>query len=62
LTRRASANGETLTEYIERILMKEVARPAVDELFNRSARRTRVDLGEPAAKLIKRERAARRAV
>jgi hypothetical protein len=61
LTRRARASGETLTEYVERILEREVARPLPQVLFNRIARRTRVDLGEPAAELIKRERAAREA-
>ncbi len=61
LTRRARAGGETLTEYVERILEREVARPRPQELFDRIARRTRVDLGEPAAELIKRERTARKA-
>jgi hypothetical protein len=45
---------------VERILEREVARPLPQELFNRIARRARVDLGEPAAELIKRERAARK--
>ena len=61
LTRRARANGETLTQYVERILEREVARPLPQELFDRIARRTKVDLGEPAADLIKRERADREA-
>lgn len=61
LTRRARAGGETLTEYVERILEREVARPQSQELFDRIARRPRVDLGEPAAELIKRERAVREA-
>jgi plasmid stability protein len=61
LTRRARASGETLTEYVERILEREVARPVPQELFERIARRSRVDLGEPAAELIKRERTAREA-
>jgi hypothetical protein len=61
LTRRARAGGETLTEYVERILEREVARPVPQELFERIARRSRVDLGEPAAELIKRERTAREA-
>lgn len=59
LTRRARASGETLTEYVERILEREVARPVPQDLFGRISKRTRVDLGEPAAELIKRERAAR---
>jgi antitoxin FitA len=61
LTRRARASGESLTDYVERILEREVARPASQELFDRIARRPRVELGEPAAELIKRERAARQA-
>jgi len=58
LTRRARAGGETLTEYVERILEREVARPAPHELFDRIVRRPKVNLGEPAAELIKRERRA----
>ena len=58
LTKRAGASGETLTEYVERILEREVARPVPQEVFDRIARRTRVDLGEPAAELIN-ERAGR---
>jgi antitoxin FitA len=61
LTRRARASGKTLTEYVERILEREVARPVPQELFDRIGRRTRVDLGESAAELIKRERADRQA-
>ncbi len=59
LTRRARAGGETLTEYVERILEREVARPQSPEVFDRIARRPRVDLSEPAAELIKQERAVR---
>ncbi len=59
LTRRARASGETLTNYVQRILEREVARPLAQEVFDRIARRPRVDLGEPAAELIKKERAAR---
>lgn len=61
LTRRARASGETLTKYVERILEREVSRPESHELFDRIAQRPRADLGEPAAELIKRERAAREA-
>jgi len=61
LTRRARASGESLTEYVERILEREVAHPLPREVFSRIARRTLVDLGEPAAELINRERADREA-
>jgi len=50
-----------LTEYVERILEREVARPVPQDLFDRIARRPKVDLGESAADLIKRERASREA-
>ena len=61
LLRRARASGDTLTDYVQRILEREIARPLPQELFKRIARRTKVDLGEPAAEMIKRERAAREA-
>jgi plasmid stability protein len=61
LTKRARASGESLSEYVERILEREVSRPRPRELFNRISRRRRVDLGEPAAELIKRERVTREA-
>jgi plasmid stability protein len=59
LTRRARASGQSLTEYVKRILEREAARPLPQELFDRIARRSRVDIGEQAAELIKKERAAR---
>ena len=33
LTRRARANGQTLTDFIQGILDREVARPRADEVF-----------------------------
>jgi hypothetical protein len=59
LARRAKARGETLTQYIQGILEREVARPPADEVFERIAARRAVDLGRPAAELIRAERAAR---
>jgi plasmid stability protein len=56
LTRRARASGATLTEYVERILEREVARPVPQELFERITARSRANLGDRAAQLIKRER------
>ena len=61
LVRRARARGETLTEYVERVLEREVARPEAAEVFERIARRSSVDLGKPAAELIREERARREA-
>ena len=60
LVRRARGEGRTVTEYVQRILEREVARPPRDEVFARIARRKAVDLGRPAAALLAEERAARR--
>ncbi len=57
LVRRAARRGVTLTEYIEQILEREVARPAAEELFERIASREPVDIGRPVAELIREERA-----
>lgn len=59
LTKRAKAEGLTLTDYIQRLLEREVARPTVAEVFARIDARERVNLGRPAAELIREERADR---
>lgn len=56
LARRARARGHTLTDYIQGILEREVARPPAEEVFERVARRSAVGLGRPAAELIREER------
>lgn len=61
LTRRAKKRGQTLTDYIQEILEREVARPSPDEVFDRIESRTPVKLGISAAELIREERAAREA-
>lgn len=61
LTRRARARGRTLTDYIQEILEREVARPPAEEVFERVARRSAVDLGVSAADLIREERENREA-
>lgn len=61
LVRRARARGQTLTDYVQEILERELARPPADEIFERVARRDPVRLGGPAADLIKDERASREA-
>jgi plasmid stability protein len=61
LTKRAKARGQTLTDYIQELLVREVARPATAEVFERIAGRTPVQLGRPAAELIREERASREA-
>jgi antitoxin FitA len=61
LTRRAKARGQTLTSYVQEILEREIERPPADEVFKRIARRSSVDLGIPAADLIREERQRRKA-
>lgn len=45
LRRRAKLRGQSLTEYIEEILEREVARPPAEEVFARIRSREPVDLG-----------------
>jgi plasmid stability protein len=61
LTRRARRAGRSLTDYVEEILEREVARPPAEEVFARIAGRSPVDLGRPAAELVRAERATRKA-
>ena len=58
LVRRARMQGQTLTDYVEQILERELARPAREEVFERIASRTAVDLRHPVADLIRAERRA----
>ena len=46
----------TLTDYVEAVLEREVARPAAEEVFDRIARRRAVDLGRGAAEILREER------
>jgi hypothetical protein len=60
LKRRAKARGQTLTEYIQRILEREVARPPADEVFARIESREPVALPPgQVAKWIREDRAER---
>jgi len=59
LSRRAKARGMTLTDYIQQILEREVARPPASDVFDRIAHRAPVTLGRSAASLIRAERARR---
>lgn len=59
LKRRAKVRGETLTDYVQDILEREVARPPAEEVFARIRSRVPVDLGSDAAETIRKERAAR---
>ncbi len=59
LVRRAKARGQTLTQYLQGILEREVARPPADEVFARIHRRKRVALDRPAAEFIRTAREKR---
>ena len=61
LVRRARARGQTLTDYVQELLEREVARPPALEVFERVARRAPVDPGASAAELLRAERTSRRA-
>lgn len=56
LVRRARAQGRTLTDYLEDILKREVARPPAEEVFERICRRPPVHLGRKAAEMLRDER------
>jgi hypothetical protein len=59
LMRRARSRGETLTQYIEGVLRREVARPPAEEVFERVRARRSVDVPGPVAELIREERTLR---
>jgi len=61
LVRRARTRGQTLTDYVEEILEREVARPLPEAVFERVRSRSPVKLGGPAADLLAEERRGRRA-
>ena len=61
LARRAKVRGETLTQYIQGILEREVARPLAEEVFARVRGRSRVALGRPVAEILDAERRRRSA-
>ena len=59
LVRRAEARGETLTQYIQGILEREVSRPPAAEVLERIRSREPVELDRPVAEVIREERARR---
>jgi len=56
LVGRARRSHRSLTEFIQDVLEREVARPAANEVFERIRSRPPIDLGRPAAELIEEER------
>ncbi|MGD2069815.1 MAG: hypothetical protein PVI57_14175 [Gemmatimonadota bacterium] len=61
LVRRARERGETLTQYVQGILEREVARPPAREVFERIRSRSAVRLERPVAEIIREERTGREA-
>ncbi len=59
LVRRARAAGQTLTDYLQDILEREVSRPPAREVFERIRRRERVDLDPSPAEILREERQRR---
>jgi hypothetical protein len=59
LVKRARRRDVTLTRYIQDILEREVTRPPADVVFGRIEANAPIRLGQPAAALIREERAAR---
>lgn len=60
LVKRAKARGQTLSDYIEAVLEREIERPPADEVFERIRHRPRIDLrGALVADLIREERTSR---
>ena len=59
LVRRARVRGQTLTDYLQEILEREVARPDSRDVFQRILRREPVDLPVSAATLIREGREER---
>jgi plasmid stability protein len=56
LVGRARRSRRSLTDYVQDVLEREVARPPADEVFERIRSRPAVDLGRPAAELVEEER------
>ncbi len=59
LKRRAELQGQTLTQFIEEILEREVGRPSREEVLDRIARLEPVELDPPAAEIIRQMRDGR---
>lgn len=57
LVRRAKRRGQTLTAYVEEILVREISRPSKEDFVEHMRSRERIVLDVPAAEII---RAARR--
>jgi plasmid stability protein len=59
LVKRARSRGQSLTDYIQELLERDLARPPAEDVFERIRRRSSVHLGRPASELIREERRKR---
>jgi antitoxin FitA len=56
---RAAAEGQSLSEYVLRVLLREAQTPTRADILRQIAQSESIDLGAPAADLIRAERDAR---
>jgi plasmid stability protein len=61
LKARAALEGRSLSEYLRLEVERLAALPTMEEMIERVAARDPVDLGEPAAEIVGRERRSREA-
>lgn len=61
LRRRAKARGQTLTEYVQDVLEREVARPQPTEVFDRIEARSSIAVDVRLDDIIRKEREEREA-
>jgi hypothetical protein len=61
LVKRAHSRGETLTQYVQGVLEREVRRPLATEVLERIRGRRPVELERPIAELIREDRELREA-
>jgi len=59
LVKRARARGQTLTDYLQEVLEREVARPLPEEVFRTVEARVPVHLPVAVSELIREERRRR---
>lgn len=57
LSKRAKARGQTLTDYVQRLLEREVARPPAEDVFDRIDRREPIDVrADSEIRAVRKER------
>lgn len=59
LKARAAAEGMTLTDYVARLIDRELAKPSLAEMAARLRKRAPVDFDKPAWEIIRQERDSR---